>query len=342
MEAPVAVRFTVDEPSGVGEVRRHAAALASQAAYDETIAGELSLIVTELATNLVKHASGGGEMVIRPVGAGPRGAIEVLALDRGPGIPNVTDALRDRYSSTGTAGIGLGAVRRLADTFDIHSDPGRGTAVYARIDAASRTAAKPPGLRVRSGGFSIAKRGEVESGDGWAERPSEGMTRVMVVDGVGHGPDAARATHEAIRLFESQPTASFGDLFGALHARLHSTRGASIALVDLDPGRETVRFAGVGNIAGAVATPGEPQRHVVSHPGTVGHELGRIHEYDYAWPTGSLLILHSDGARTRWAVDAYPGLVRRDPALVAGVLYRDFERGNDDVTVVALRAVRAA
>jgi len=80
----------------------------------------------------------------------------------------------------------------------------------------------------------------------------------------------------------------------------------------------------------------------VSHPGTVGHELARIHEYDYAWPTGSLLILHSDGARTRWAVDAYPGLVRRDPALVAGVLYRDFERGNDDVTVVALRAVRAA
>ena len=231
MEAPVAARFTVDEPSGVGEVRRHAAALAAKAAYAETIAGELALVVTELATNLVKHARG-GEMVIRPVGAGPQDAIEVLALDRGPGIPNVAEALRDRYSSTGTAGIGLGAVRRLADTFDIHSDPGRGTAVYARIDAATRTAATTPGLRVRSGGFSIAKRGEVESGDGWAERPSEGRTRVIVVDGVGHGPDAARATHEAIRLFEAQPTAAFGDLLQALHARLHDTRGASIALAD--------------------------------------------------------------------------------------------------------------
>jgi len=342
VEALVAVRFAIRESSGVGEARRHAAALAAAADYDETTAGELALIVTELATNLVRHAHGGGELLIRSPGGGPRNAIEVLALDHGPGIPNVADALRDRYSTAGTAGIGLGAVRRLADTFDIHTDAGRGTAVLARIDGATATAAHRPGLRVMSGGFSIAKRGEDESGDGWAERQTDGIARVIVVDGVGHGPDAARATNEAIRLFHALPAAPFGDLLRVLHERLHSTRGASIALAELDAGRETVHFAGIGNIAGAVVTPGgEPQRHVVSQPGTVGHELGRIHEYDYAWPTGSLLVLHSDGAKTRWTLDAYPGLIRRDPALVAGVLYRDFERGNDDVTVVAFRAVRA-
>jgi anti-sigma regulatory factor (Ser/Thr protein kinase) len=343
VEASVALRFAIQEPSGVGEARRHAAALAAAADYDETTAGELSLVVTELATNLVKHAHGGGEVLLRAVGPGRRVAIEVLALDRGPGIPNVADALRDRYSTAGTAGIGLGAVRRLADTFDIHSDARHGTAVFARIEGPAGPAADGPGLRIRSGGFSVAKRGEEESGDGWAERRNGGTTRVIVVDGVGHGPEAARATNEAIRVFDAQPTATFGDLLRALHARLHDTRGASVALADLDAGRETLHFAGIGNIAGAIVTPGgEPQRHVVSQPGTVGHELARIHEYDYAWPTGSVLVLHSDGTRTRWTLDAYPGLVRRDPSLVAGVLYRDFERGNDDVTVVAFRAGRAA
>ena len=343
MEAVAGVKFAIQESSGVGEVRRHAAALAAAAGYDATTAGELALVVTELATNLVKHARGGGELLLRRVAGGPLRAIEVLALDRGPGIPSIAEALGDRFSTTGTAGIGLGAVRRLADSFDIHSDPDRGTAVFARIDGPQPPAADAPAPRVRSGGFSLAMRGEEESGDGWAELTGAGWHRVIVVDGVGHGPDAARATSEAIRVFEAQPAAPFGDLLLALHARLHGTRGAAIALADLDPGKATVHFAGVGNIAGAIVTAdGQPQRHVVSQPGTVGHELGRIHEYDYPWPAGALLVLHSDGARTRWALDAYPGLVRRDPSLVAGVLYRDFERGNDDVTVVAFRATNAA
>jgi len=55
-----------------------------------------------------------------------------------------------------------------------------------------------------------------------------------------------------------------------------------------------------------------------------------------------MLVLHSDGLVSHWSLDAYPGLAARDPSLIAGILYRDFTRGRDDVTVVVAKAEEAA
>jgi hypothetical protein len=62
-----------------------------------------------------------------------------------------------------------------------------------------------------------------------------------------------------------------------------------------------------------------------------------LREFAYDWPAQGVLVLHSDGLQTRWSLDDYPGLALRDPSLVAGVLYRDWARGRDDVTVLAAR-----
>jgi hypothetical protein len=106
--------------------------------------------------------------------------------------------------------------------------------------------------------------------------------------------------------------------------------------VDLEG--EILRYAGVGNIAAVVVSAGGT-RSLVSHNGTLGHKLNKTKEFDYPFPRGALLVMHSDGLLSRWGLDGYPGLAAKDPGLVAGVLYRDFQRGRDDVTVLAAREV---
>ena len=329
----MSVSIAVEEASGVGEARRRSGAVAREAALSEHDAATLALVVTELATNLVKHARNGGEILLRPIPAG--GAVEVLAIDRGPGIDVIADAFRDSYSTAGGPGLGLGAVGRLATQFDLHTAQGSGTVLLARVGGA------PPDSVV-VGAVCLPIAGETESGDAWAVVEAASIRRVILADGVGHGPEAAAAADEAIRVVKASPGAPLDSLFALLHARLAATRGAAIAIADLDPSGERLRYAGVGNIVGAVVDPsaagGATQKNLVSHAGTVGHEMRRVQAFDAPWPRGSTLVMHSDGARARWALDRYPGLARRHPSVVAGVLYRDFARGTDDVTVAAVRA----
>ena len=110
-----------------------------------------------------------------------------------------------------------------------------------------------------------------------------------------------------------------------------ATRGAAVAVADLDSRAGVVRFCGLGNITGSVTAPDAGRRQMVSHNGTAGLQARTMQEFAYPWTAGALLILHSDGLATHWSLDCYPGLARRDPSLIAGVLFRDFARGRDDV-----------
>jgi len=69
----------------------------------------------------------------------------------------------------------------------------------------------------------------------------------------------------------------------------------------------------------------------------VGHRIGKVQEFTTSWESGSILILHSDGLGSHCALDAYPGLTARDPSVIAGVLYRDYGRQTDDMTVMVVR-----
>jgi hypothetical protein len=154
-----------------------------------------------------------------------------------------------------------------------------------------------------------------------------------VVDGLGHGPLAADAAREAVRVFREQTATDLPEVVRRIHAALRSTRGAAVAVAEAGLAEGVVRFVGVGNIAGTVFADGA-SRSLVSHNGTAGLEARRIQEFADPFPRGALLVLHSDGLATQWRLERYPGLAGRDPALVAGVLYRDFRRGRDDLTVL--------
>jgi anti-sigma regulatory factor (Ser/Thr protein kinase) len=324
--------FFIEDPSQVGGARRAAADLAAKLGFDDTQAGKVSIAVTESGTNIVKHA-GRGRILLRRLRSAEAFGIELIALDKGPGIPDVAASLRDGYSTQGTLGSGLGALARVSEDFQVFTQPGRGTAL--RLEVWSER----PVERQRAfeyGGICVAKPGEPASGDDWGVQSWRDQLTVLVADGLGHGVDAHRAARAATEVLEGRPLEEPLALMDACHGALARTRGAAVAVAKLFASGERGTFVGIGNIVARVEGMAS-SRHLVSHNGTVGHMVRKMQDMAFPWPEGSLLVLHSDGLATHWNLDAYPGLASRHPALIAAVLYRDYDRGRDDVTVVVIR-----
>lgn len=322
----------IDDRTQVGEARRTALEMAEALGLGITPAGKVALAVTEAATNIVKHA-GSGKILLAPLVRGAAVGLEILALDRGPGISNVTASMRDGYSTAGSMGNGLGALARVSPSFEIYSQPDRGTALRLEVWG---SASPPPEVELEVGAVCLPKTGEEVPGDGWLLETSGDYRTIMVVDGLGHGPNAARAARAATEAFAAHPAATPGALMKICHGALAATRGAAGAAARIAPAKKHGTFAGVGNIACRVETTAE-RRQLVSHSGTLGHVMRRVQEFEFTFPAGALLILHSDGLATRWSSADYPGLLGKHAGLIAGVLYRDHNRGTDDVTVVVLK-----
>jgi hypothetical protein len=200
---------------------------------------------------------------------------------------------------------------------------------------------KPLAERARPfvyGGLCLAKPGEPVSGDGWEARRYRDQLTVLLADGLGHGVDAHLASRAAVDVLRARPQDEALALIEACHAALAPPRGAAVAVTKLVASGERGTFAGVGNIVARVETGGGNRgRNLVSYNGTVGHTVRKVQEMAFPWPVGALLIMHSDGLGTHWDLAAYPGLMGRHPALIAAVLYRDYDRGRDDVSVVVIR-----
>ncbi len=325
----------VTDLSQVGEARRAAGSLATDAGLDEGERGTLAIIVTELATNLARHANH-GVLALRVLGSAGACGIEALAIDKGPGIIDLARAMEDGYSSGGTAGEGLGAIKRMSAEFDVTS-AATGTVMLARVWSAAGTRDQ----KLQSGTDGVVCTpitGERACGDGWLVVHSGKRTLAVVVDGLGHGPDAAKASDTALRMVRAHLNASPSELIHLCHGALRPTRGAAMAVVEIRTDLREARFAGVGNVAGSIATQ-SGAKSMASHNGTVGHSMYKVQEFSYPCPADALVLLHSDGLMTRWRLDAYPGLVMRHPALVAGVLHRDYLRGRDDATILVTRGV---
>lgn len=320
--------------SQVAAARHDAREAAVRAGFSETDAHRSGLIATELASNLIKHASKGGEILLRTRQTDGPG-LELLALDRGPGIEDVARSLADGHSTTGTAGTGLGAVRRLADEFDIYSKPGQGTAVLARVRPDRLPVPRPAAMEIA--GVSVAMTGEQVCGDGWITSADRGRVQVVLVDGLGHGAHAHDAAIAATDAAASSTIGSPVDALTAIHRAVRHTRGAAATVVSFEPRANVISVAGIGNVSAAIVGP-VTVRRAVSLGGILGHDVRTFREYRYPWASDALLVMHSDGLTSHWSFDPYPGLRQRSPALAAAVLYRDFQRGRDDVTVVVGKA----
>jgi anti-sigma regulatory factor (Ser/Thr protein kinase)/serine/threonine protein phosphatase PrpC len=320
------------DASHAGDARRRAVEWASMLGMDESDCGKVAIAATEMATNLVKHAHH-GKILCEAVNLNGRSGLRVLSIDKGPGIPDVAAALRDGYSTYGSSGNGLGAVRRLSTVFDLYSQPGIGTCILAEFwPNGRRNHAQPLSFGV----VSIAIRGETVCGDGWGTRTAADRSFFMVVDGLGHGTWASEAAREAERILAASRLNTAADMLRDFHDALKKTRGAAAAIAEISPEKRTLTFAGIGNIS-AVVVEDHGRRGIASHNGTLGHQMPRIQEFTVPWDKESLLIMHSDGLGSKWDLNQYPGLSSKHPAIIAAMLYQDFRRERDDVTVMVAR-----
>ncbi|WP_321817148.1 MULTISPECIES: ATP-binding SpoIIE family protein phosphatase [unclassified Paraburkholderia] len=355
--------FEIGDASSVAFARRGAAQAAHLAGLNETDTGRLAIVLTEAATNILKHA-GHGELLVRALDGG----VELIALDRGPGMTDVRAALSDGHSTAGTPGTGLGAIRRLSNQIALWSQPGHGTVLRVLVQkpGAPRAALSGPEI----GGVCVPYPGEEVSGDGWQAQADPGGFTIALADGLGHGAEAHVAATAALEVLRRRAGLLPAALMELSHAALRPTRGAALALARFDLVRASVSFCGTGNIAAVAYGTGRPglagaassaslssnsssnsstnsisaqgdarpSYQIVSRNGIVGHTMRGTQEFELAWRANSLLILHSDGVGTRWDLDAWSGLAHQPAVVIAAVLYRDFSRRRDDATVVVVKA----
>jgi anti-sigma regulatory factor (Ser/Thr protein kinase) len=326
------VVLPVVDTSQVSEARRSVAERTTALRFSARTAGEAAIVATEMAGNLVKHA-GGGELLLRTIGELPNAGIELLALDRGPGM-DVARCLVDGYSTAASPGTGLGAIQRLSASSDFYAVVGGGTAVLSTIwSHAAPARSSAPAV----GGVNVPLPGQEICGDAWVVRCDESSIEVVVVDGLGHGPEAAKAAAAACAAFLERGGRSSAEVLDAADAALRATRGAAMGAAIIDLRRGEVTFSGIGNTVAVVLT-GDTVQHLVSFGGIVGQRMVRGRSFTASWSDQSIFIAHSDGIGTRWNLGAYPGLAVRHPSVIAGVLYRDFGRGRDDASVVVVKS----
>jgi anti-sigma regulatory factor (Ser/Thr protein kinase) len=323
--------LAIDEISAAGAARRAAVALGEEAGLSATGLGDLAIVATEMATNLARHAIDGA-MLLRLRRVRDAVGVELLSIDRGPGMPDVAESLRDGHSTAGTLGIGLGAVARKASDVDLYSLPGAGTVLAATVWAGRNGGRPPPPAWVAGVSRPIAD--ETMCGDAYVAREIDGRRQVLLCDGLGHGALAALAAQAIQVEFTTAPALDPLELLGHLHRRVRHTRGVVVGVAELD--EDGVRYCGIGNITATIVDGGR-RRAMVSLPGIVGQQYREAREFVHPTGSGTLVVLHSDGLTDKWDLGQYPGLTEHTPVVIAGTLLRDAARRHDDAAILVAR-----
>jgi anti-sigma regulatory factor (Ser/Thr protein kinase) len=332
--------------------RRAAAELARRVGMPAERIGQIELAVTEVAVNVTQHADDGA-LLLRLIDAGPAVAVELVAIDHGPGIADLDYSRRKGVSTAGTPGLGLGVVERMADSFDVHSLMGRGTVLVARFrKRAEQGKAENPFPEPTVTGLTRPLSGEQVCGDAWAvkylgsstdtEAATEGPgpLLVMLCDGLGHGPLAARASEQALAAFHRSTAKDPAEVIAELHRALAGTRGGAVAVARIDAQHRRIAFCGIGNVSTFIVAD-DTRSTLLSAPGIVGHHLPKLRGHETALPPGASVILHSDGLTERWSPAAMPSLFAASSTLIAAHLLREAGVRRDDASVVVIKGPAA-
>jgi anti-sigma regulatory factor (Ser/Thr protein kinase) len=325
--------FNANDRSYLAIVKKEIHKLAVLAGFDQKKIDEIDIIVSELGSNLIKHASGGEILAgILPTGQGL--ALELIGIDNGPGIPDPVRMLQDGMSTTQTLGHGLGSIYRFSDDFDIYSQRDWGTIVLSRIYVKSKSKKVPkPFLSLRS--LVIAKPGELVSGDGfYSETGEDGTVRLLAADGLGHGLEASNAVSEAIIAFKAFESDSPAEILRYLHIALKKTRGIVGTVILVNPAKKTWKLCGIGNIATRL-NGFQQAKGYLSYNGIIGHNMPHtLNDQELSQDDYQQVILCSDGIKSRWEQARLPDLHKQDLIVQAASLYKDFGRKTDDMSII--------
>lgn len=336
--------YRIDDMASVSKVRRKTVALAASLGFSEADTEEIAISVSELATNLIRHSAQNGSILVREITNYNTIGLEIMAVDEGPGIQSISEALNDKHSTGDSMGCGLGAVRRFMDEFDIYSRPSSerqilsgseqlfaGTIVMGRkwlSHGAKETTS-------RYAGYSRPRPGFTENGDKYFISCEGGNLFVALVDGLGHGSAAAEVSSMVVEYLAASHNASLDVLLGEVHTLLKGTRGAAANLLRLDREARKLSFSGVGNVEFLMYP--RPQKIPFPKPGVLGSGALRTQAVvSVDWPVDSRIMMFSDGVSARWGFDRRPELLDLHPSVLCRFIVQQYGRNNDDATAIAL------
>jgi anti-sigma regulatory factor (Ser/Thr protein kinase) len=329
----VTTHIRVDHYSAV----QLAASAARRTAVEQGLSGALpdraAVLASELASNAARHAVS-GSLYVQPLAL--RKGVEVLAVDRGPGMADPERCMTDGFSTGSSLGSGLGAVRRIADEFTLRSGNGTGTLVCARLgEPGDAPAAGDPVV----GAVRVPADGESSCGDSWGVAVTDGAHTALVVDGLGHGTAAAEAADLAVRTFHRDPARPLPELLRSMNRALRRSRGAAVAL--LRRAEDTMELSSVGNVRIVLLGHDGVRYRFGGQPGVVGWNMPEPRVQRMPAGPDVVPLLHSDGVDDRWTHSPSPFLTALPAPLLAAGLVHEHRRSRDDATVLTLGPVRS-
>ena len=324
------ISFRADDRSYYSLLKKDIHQRAVDAGFSKKQVAELDIIVSEMTSNLAKHALG-GEILLGIVSSDGNEYIEVISIDDGPGMQDPQKMIADGMSTTNTLGHGLGSIKRLSDRFEIFSQKGWGTIVLSRLSKKENQKRKH-GVEIVP--FVVAKPGETTSGDGCYYKLTDEYFKLLVADGLGHGADANKAVNEAVNAFKICPFDNPVEILQFIHTSIRKTRGIVGTVVLFNLKTKTWRIAGIGNISTKMANAFS-SRNYLAYNGIIGHNIpNSMKVQEFSINDFQQVILCSDGIKSRWDLARYPGIGKYDPTIQAAALYKDFGRRTDDMSIV--------
>lgn len=330
--------YKVEERSYVSYIKREIHQQVMRVKFPETEVAEIDIIVSEITSNLIKHA-GSGELLFRILDADAQDpTFEIISIDNGPGIADTPRMLKDGVSTTSTLGHGLGAIKRLSDRSQLYSIPGWGTILYAMKSKKKRNAPQTKSVTPDFRGVCVSKPRELECGDGYRTKRLRDETIFFLADGLGHGPKAKEAVdHAGDFFFECQETDPV-EIIRQMHEKIRKTRGLVATIGSCNAETREWRLCGVGNIFTRMYT-GIEFKNYMPYNGAIGLNLpNTMNASVLPVQSNQTLIMCSDGIRTRWDLNKYPAILKYDSSVLAAALYKDFSRGTDDASVLIAKA----
>lgn len=329
------VAFKADDRSYFAILKKDIHALAAGASFTAARVGELDIIVAELVSNLIKHA-GGGQVLVKLVEENGVQGIELISIDNGPGMTDVSRMLADGVSTKNTLGQGLGAMKRLSDVFQIYSQKDWGTVIVIRLFKKEGSGIKKlPREEIRS--VVLSKPGETACGDGFFSAITKEHIKIFLGDGLGHGPDAAHAVIEAGRAFSACSAIDPVEIIRHLNDEVKRTRGLVGTIAVFDILQKKWKICGVGNISTKIISPAAG-KNLMAYNGIIGLNVPRtLNSQEIEYEKGQHIIMCSDGLKSKWDTIKYAAIQRYDPSILAASILKDYARLTDDMSVAVCK-----
>jgi len=338
----------INNNSDVGVCRRKGVSLAKRIGFDDVKAGEIAIMVSEMATNVIKHGGGKGNFLMcRISDLSPKDGIEFWCCDYGNGILDLNTAIVDGYTEKNSLGLGLGAIRRLSDEMDVN--PAGKETLFDHFNhnvndsnSCLRTRKWLPernwnGLNKNLVMGAVSKATPVEklNGDAFVfENYTTTKCIAAVIDGLGHGKEANKAADIVKATILKKPELPPDIIIKNCHDAARGTRGVTLGVVKADTSANKLFFSGIGNIEGYLLSDRD-KKNLLSYGGIVGHNIRTPRVFEFDFYPGNTVYLYSDGITTRWGYEEFDWNMH--PQTNAENIFNKHARLNDDATILIFR-----